>query len=328
MKKSISVEELMKGNPSIMENRAFGIIIIAGKYAKFNAGFDGNPKNFSGEFVASDVAKKYANRNYWDKKGLQVFGVKSYKKGKETVEPRNIDDRYKYLFGKDPNKKDLEELRKNLFNCIDSINFGYVFAGKNATANVTGAIQFGYGIDKNLDDDATSDMCLTPWQNLNSGGEQSSAGTKTFLNDQHFSYGFTVTPWNYDILKDSYAFYKGYPRVAYDLFKESSLIDVTLLNSQTKTNCYNEFAMFIELVEGSYAMASNINDLVELERDEKGKVIINLKRVFEQLNTIEKDIKSIELYYNPYATEINFNEGEVLQDRISSFNILNPSKGL
>lgn len=334
MGKRLTVKDLMKENSEVMKNRAFGVIVIGGKYSKFNAGFDSLPKFYNGKYVASDNAKKYASREYWDKQGLMVFDRKSYieNKGKKVL--RDLSERYEYLFDSEP--KTEEEVFENMLNCIDKVNYGFLFAKKQLSVNLTGAVQLNYGIDRWENNETINDQILTPYRNSkkekNEDGEvaaQSTLGSKSFVDTNFFSYGFNVNPANYNIVKEFCPDFQGYPRVAYDKFKESALRDVTLMNSVTKVGCYNHFALFVELKDDSLSLIPNPNYLIDIEEtDDENKVKIDVTRIYEQLGAIKDEIKSVEIYYNQFDTELVCEAAEDIFEKTNKFSILNPSISL
>lgn len=322
MRKTIT--ELKKEDNRIMKNRAVGVVLIGGKYANFNSDFDKNPKkDCFGEYIASDFAKKYANREYWNNKGYLVFGKRSYIKAKKDFRPRVLDERYEYLFNSSKDSK--EAVFRNCLECIDLMNFGFVFAGKNITTNLTGAIQFSYGVNKDLEAETINEDMLSPFAS-DTKKSTTTKGDRTLLVQSCFSYGFTVNPYNYNHISEILDDFEGYPRVAYEAFKESSLSDVTRLTSVAKNNCYNELALFIEFKEDSLKNIPDINNLIEYKND-NDKKIVNIDKIYDYVKSMKEDIDSIEIYYNPFTTTIKGNDTGI-EDLIKKYSIINPTISL
>lgn len=326
MNKKIS--DMMKEDNRIMKNRATGVVLIGGKYSNFNADFDGNPKqNSLGEYVASDFAKKYANKEYWANKGYLVFGRRSYIKTMvkkvEDLRPRLLDERYEYLF--ESKKDNKQTVFKNLLECVDLMNFGFVYAGKDVTANLTGAVQYSYGINKDENAEIVNEDMLSPFSSGEDKGT-TTKGSRNLLVQSCFSYGFTVNPYNYNHVSEIVEDFKGYPRVAYEAFKESCLSDVTRLTSVAKNNCYNELALFIEFKEESLKNIPDINNLVEYNQIENKKVV-NINKIYDYLKEMKEDIESVEIYYNPFTSIVEGDETGI-EDLIKKYSIINPAISL
>lgn len=71
-----------------------------------------------------------------------------------------------------------------------------------------------------------------------------------------------------------------------------------------KKDAENEFALFVETESDLYL--PNLTEYISFEKGEKNK--INLEQCAEFLQELEQRIESIEIYYNPYTTEL---EGEI-----------------
>ena len=327
-----NVQDLMKDNDEIMKNRAFGVLVIEGENSLYNADFTGGANIIGDKVVASDNAKKYSTKNYWKDKGLQVFGMRTkiYKKDKginrTSIMP--IGDRYLTMFNvKDLKKEHDNDIYKNLLNCIDVINFGVVFAPKKGedggiNLNIHGPVQLNYGIDTRDYVEIVTKTIGSPYASGN-GKAVSTLGSRTLIDKGYYAYGFTVTPWHLDFLKDLVEGFEGYPRAAYEEFKEASLNDVNNHNSVSKAGVYNMFGLFIELKEGSLKGKTNLNDLLEINENDEGISEIDLTKIYEELEDIKDEIDSIELYYNPRSSTVVNNFKSELYEKTQKMSIDN-----
>lgn len=329
-----NIQDLMKDNKEIMKNRAFGVLVIEGENALYNADFTGGANVIGDKVVASDNAKKYSTKNYWKDKDLQVFGMRTriLKKNKVGVERTNImpiSDKYQTMFNVENLKKESDvEVYKNLLNCIDIINFGIVFAPKKGkdeegiNVNIHGPVQLNYGVDTRDYTEIVTKKIGSPYASDN-GKAVSTLGSRTLIDKGYYAYGFTVTPWHLDFIKEVVPDFKGYPRAAYEEFKEASLNDVNNHNSVTKSGVYNLFGLFIELKEGSLKGKTNLNSLLEINENDDGISEIDLTKIYAELEDIKDEISSIELYYNPRSSIVVENNNSELYEKTKKMSIDN-----
>lgn len=304
-----------------MKNRVIGIIGVGADKANLNADFEGNPKKHLGEFVASPFSLKYAYRNYWYNKGLDVLFYKKYKekvdKKKTSLIPMSLDDNIDII---SKTVSDELELQQKVFEYIDVACFGGAFASKKFNKSYVGAIQFGYGVNKYEDAESVRDSLLSPFQNSKKeDSKQSTVGSRAYLTEGHFFYDFIINPSVNKSFIESDKNFKGLTRENYEEFKKASLQCVNGLNSVAKKGCYNEFAMFIELKDDSIKYLGNICEKVRYYKNEEGKGVIDLSLVEKDLYSIKDEIDNIEIYHNPTDTIVKISKFE----NVSIKNILN-----
>lgn len=138
-----------------MDKRVYGVIGVSSKMANWNADFSGYPRSLSdGTIFGSDKALKYPMRKMWDNEGKKVLYMKSMNFSKKndtiTLVPNSLKERYEKLFAVDDLKKckDNKEVLTNLMTAVDVKNFGATFAEAKNNISITGAVQFGQGINK------------------------------------------------------------------------------------------------------------------------------------------------------------------------------------
>lgn len=320
-----------------MNNRAFGIVMLAVKKGVFNRDFEHNPNMCLDEYVSSPYAIKYAIRKYWHLNGFKLIMYKQLKEGivdkAPAIMPKSLDEVLEDLivdrFGKDKikgsNKKakfsDSHNLIQNLlFEHIDVACFGGTFATSMYANAYTGPIQFGYGVNKFEDIETIRTSLLSPFQNSSKAeATASTVGSDTYVSEGHYVYDFTVNPNVNDMYKELYSDFKGFTRENYEDFKEAAIRCVSADKSVSRKGCYNEFALFVELNEGSKKYLGQVNDKVLYRKNPaNNKGIIDLSLLEEDLKEIFDDIKSIEIYHNPVDTEVLF----TITDKVVIKNIL------
>lgn len=185
-----------------MNKRVYGVLGISSIMANWNADFSGYPKTTSdGEVFGSDKALKYPMKKMWENQGEKVLYIKSMrfdtdKNGQVSLIPKALKERYEQIFetpvSKD--KKNGEEILKNLFSAIDVKNFGATFAEEGNNISITGAVQFGQGFNKYEGAEPCEQSILSPFRDpkakekSNEGEEakNSTLGTKIVSNEAHY----------------------------------------------------------------------------------------------------------------------------------------------
>ena len=292
----------------MMNKRVYGVVGIKSRLANWNADFTGRPKTTSnGDVFGSDKAFKYPIKKMWEANGEKVLYVKSYKNEKSNLQARTLEERYEQIFNqKVKEEKDKAELLKKLFSAIDVKNFGATFAVGSNNISITGAVQVGQGLNK-YDETSTEVIdILSPFTNeKNEDAKNTSIGKKIVSNEAHYFYPFSINPENYNIYTNEIENLEGYNEEDYQKFKEACLVAATAYNTNSKAGCENEFALFVECKENSKLYLANLNQYIEFEKGTE-KDAINIEKLAEILNEdqIKDKIDRIEIYYNPYTTEL------------------------
>ncbi len=292
----------------MMNKRVYGVVGIKSRLANWNADFTGRPKTTSnGDVFGSDKAFKYPIKKMWEANGEKVLYVKSYKNEKSNLQARTLEERYEQIFNqKVKEEKDKAELLKKLFSAIDVKNFGATFAVGSNNISITGAVQVGQGLNK-YDETSTEVIdILSPFTNeKNEDAKNTSIGKKIVSNEAHYFYPFSINPENYNIYTNEIENLEGYNEEDYQKFKEACLVAATAYNTNSKAGCENEFALFVECKENSKLYLANLDQYIEFEKGTE-KDAINIEKLAEILNEdqIKDKIDRIEIYYNPYTTEL------------------------
>lgn len=294
-----------------MNKKVYGVIGISSIMANWNADFSGYPKSLSdGTIFGSDKALKYPMKKMWQNEGKKVLYIKTMKfsqqkNGSITLVPNSLKERYEHLFDvKDLSKcKDSKEVLANLMQAVDVKNFGATFAESKNNFSITGAVQFGQGINKYDDSVPEEQQILSPFRvdgEKESEAKNSTLGTKIVSNEAHYFYPFSINPKAYDELI-SLGVTDGYTEDDYQNFKRTALVAATSFSSNSKEGCENEFALFVETKEDIYL--PSLVQYIEFEKiGKKNKIIINCD-LFENMN----GILDIEIYYNPHTTVLENN---------------------
>lgn len=295
----------------MMNKRVYGVIGIAAIMANWNADFSGNPKSlYNGKFFGSDKAMKYPMKKMWDSEGKKVVYMKSMKltEGKDgaTLSPRSLSERYQQVFNIEDESecKDSKKVLTNLLSAIDVKNFGATFAEKGNNISITGAVQFGQGLNKCENSNVLEQNILSPFRDgskdKEDGGEakNSTLGTKIVTDQAHYFYPFSINPMAYQELMEL-GVTKGYTEEDYAEFKRAALNGASSYSSNAKEGCENEFALFVEVKQDTYL--PNLNAYITFICDETNTIIID-SSIF---NEMKDAILSIEIYYNPMTTKLD-----------------------
>lgn len=291
-------------------NRVYGVIGIKSRMSNWNADFTGRPKSTSdGSVFGSDKAFKYPIKKMWEVEGEKVLYVKSYKNEKGNLRARTLSERFEQLFETEVKSiKDKKELVKYLFSATDVKNFGATFAEGSNNISITGAVQIGQGLNKYEDTTVEIQDILSPFvdSTKKDTAQNTSIGKKIVSNEAHYFYPFSVNPENYDIYTKEIEDLEGYTREDYEKFKKGCLIAATAYNTNSKSGCENEFAIFVECKENSKLYLANLDQYIKFEKNDEGKDIIDISQLEEILNEekTKQEIEKVEIYYNSYTTNL------------------------
>ena len=305
-----------------MNKRVYGILGISSIMGNWNADFSGYPKSTTdGNVFGSDKALKYPMKKIWDNEGKKVIYIKSLN---EKLIPRTLKERYIKVF-EDEDLKDVKKVLTNLMAAVDIKNFGATFAEASCNIAITGAVQIGQGFNKYIDTNAEEQDILSPFKDAKAkeknevkakakakannlseddievkDAQNSTLGTKITSNEAHYFYPFVINPLAYKELVDLDVT-EGYTEEDYQNFKRTALVSATAFATNSKVGCENEFAVFVETESDAYL--PNLSEYVTFAKCED-KNIIDLKKLANILKDMSQQIKSVEIYYNPYTTEL------------------------
>lgn len=299
-----------------MNKRVYGILGISSIMGNWNADFSGYPKSTTdGNVFGSDKSLKYPMKKMWDNEGKKVIYIKS---SNEKLIPRTLKERYIKVF-EDEDLKDVKKVLTNLMNAVDIKNFGATFAEAGCNIAITGAVQIGQGFNKYDNSTAQEQPILSPFaDSTDENAKNSTIGTKITSNEAHYFYPFVINPLAYKELVEL-GVTEGYTEVDYQNFKRTALVSATAFATNSKVGCENEFAVFVETQSDTYL--PNLSEYVTFSKDEdeenkdiedkdlkdikdKNINVIDLKNLVDILNDMSQQIKSVEIYYNPYTTKL------------------------
>jgi len=317
------------------KNRMFGCVILKSINSNFNADFTHHPRTLpDGVVYSTDKALKYAVKDYLRKHnalGDNIFYIKRFN---ESLNPLTLDETYIEIFGEYPKKKtkkkDKEteeinriEILKNLLSCIDIRLFGATFAGET-NISIHGTVQINHGVNRFPENEIYTEDILSPFRNPGEEGSaekgMSTIGNQTNLKEGHYVFHFSVNPKNteelYKKVNDNSLFLS---KEDIQKLKEAFNNSVTALDSSRKIGTENEATVFVQLKEGSKKMLPSFTELVYVKRNGE-KVQIDCKKIQENIQKIDKDVESVEVFYNPLNTDI---VGLDKSSKVRHFNILN-----
>ena len=129
--------------------------------------------------------------------------------------------------------------------------------------------------------------------------KQSTLGTKIVSNEAHYVYPFVINPQAYKEYEEL-GVTQGYTQEDYDKFKRTSMVAATSYATNAKVGCENELAVFVETKPDLYL--PNLSEYVTFsKRDGKNQIMLTFDTL---LNELQDSILSVEIYYNPYTTEL------------------------
>lgn len=293
-----------------MNKRVYGVLGISSIMANWNADFTGYPKTTSdGTVFGSDKALKYPMKKMWNDEGEKVLYIKSMKisedakKGTNALVPNSLKERYENLFDVNDGK-DVKVLLTNLFSAVDVKNFGATFAESGSNISITGAVQFGQGFNKYEGTTAEEQQILSPFRDGSKDDKKEEAknstlGTKITSSEAHYFYPFVINPSVYQEFVQLGAT-DGYTEADYQNFKRTALVSATSFATNAKEGCENEFALFVETKPNTYL--PNLSEYIDFEKgEEKNRIII---RCGHFLNALAEQVENVEVYYNPYTTQL------------------------
>lgn len=299
-----------------MNKRVYGVLGISAIMSNWNADFTGYPKTISdGSTFGSDKSLKYPMKKMWDNNGDKVLYIKSMKFSKSKKDqiqlvPRALKERYEQIFGVENLKdcKDSKEVLTNLFKAVDVKNFGATFAEEGNNISITGAVQIGQGFNKYEDTAPEEQQILSPFRDGSKDNakldsekaKNSTLGTKIVSNEAHYFYPFTINPLTYKEFIEL-GVTDGYTEDDYKKFKKTALVSATSFATNSKVGCENEFGLFVETDEDLYL--PNLSEYTSFTKGECKKNTIEIN-CSDLINSVLGKVKSIEIYYNPYTTEL------------------------
>lgn len=311
-------------NNTIKNNRVYGIRAIRVKNGNLNSGFDNRPKSLAdGTFYNSDVSTKYLDRDFFKKTGNNVLIKKHLKLDKDG----NIYSATQQEIIEDKVKGDVPDKIVNIINEFPDVqNYGAALTG-NINFGITGAVQYGIGVNVLEESNVITGDIISPYGTGNnkkkkkkddneiedSKNSATNIGKSLFIDNALYVQDFRVEPYNINSLKEVYGDrLNGYTNEAYELFKKAVLFSASLINTRTKKDCYDEFAIFINLKEDSIYSINDLLGLLKINENDK-KFVIDL----EQLKVLDKikDVESIELYDSNSCSFENIPAKAIIKDR-------------
>lgn len=295
-------------------NRVYAVVGIGCKMSMWNADMNLSAKRTSdGDIFGSDKALKFAIKDLWNKQGDKILAIKHRDKNYKLL---NLKEIYELEFEEElPKKSDPEgtvKVLKNILQCSDIRQFGTTFAVADQNIGITGVVQVGQGLNKWEEAEVEVIDILSPYTNSVKGGDMTSIGSKNVVNEAHYFYPISINPSNYDNLIEVVDGYEGYTEEDYQKLKNALLVCATALETNSKTGCENEFALFIECEDNSELYLANLDSYISL-KDKNGRRVIDITKLQDLVKDKMTDIKSIDVHYNSIKLDLIYNESEKIR---------------
>lgn len=278
--------------------------------SNFNADFDGYPKEFPSPF-----ALKYAIKSFWYDCGKNVFSMKSKvltkTEKKESLTVRTFEQRYNQLFGNVKNESVIKTAL-NLYNCIDTKNFGYINTIKGVSHGEKGIVQVNYG--KNLYNDTNIlDYEIISQFASGEGKDSSTIGNKVNVDFALYNYVLTVNPH-----ATSHLFKENYEEVGltpYTVEDYNELLDgvkygVSNLNTVSKSGSTTSYVLQIDLKDNKHFHSVDFSSMISVERNED-IVTLDFSKLTQFINDHIEEIDNFELFIDKYSQEVTGWDWEV-----------------
>lgn len=133
-----------------------------------------------------------------------------------------------------------------------------------------------------------------------SEAKNSTLGTKITSDEAHYFYPFVINPMAYKEFVQL-GVTDGYTEEDYQNFKRTALVSATSYATNAKEGCENEFALFVETEPDMYL--PNLTEYITFEKGDKLNTV-DISEVASIINAVKDRVKSVEVYYNPYTTNL------------------------
>lgn len=318
------------------KNRVFGCAIVKAINANYNADFTHQPRTLpDGTIYATDKAFKYSIRHYLHNHYTddKIF---YYKRLKENLNPRTLDETYHALFGDYPKMKvekkkkggdtkedealDKQALLKNLLKCLDIRLFGATYAGET-NISIHGPAQINHAMNRFTSGEIYSEQIMSPFRNPEKEGkeekEASTLGQQSKLREGHYVHHFSVNPQNLMALRKLAENAPGLTDDDIAKLKEAMRCGVTYYDSASKAGTDNELLLWVQLKEQSRAVLPVFTEFIRIAR-EKDSVLIDFGKLDKVIEKISDQVEQIEVYFNPQNTELKGLPGNTKQYDITT----------
>jgi CRISPR-associated protein Csh2 len=291
-------------------NRVFGCVIVKSINSNYNADFSHQPRTLpNGVVYATDKALKYAIKNYI--KNVHNVKVLYFKTMKSDFVPMSLDEAYTNAFP--TGEKTKADVARNLLGCLDIKLFGATFAKKgkskdeNVALSIHGPVQVNHGVNIWKENNIFSEQIMSPFRNPKEKKDESgesedkeatTLGRQSKLQEGHYLHHFSVNPKNLsEVVKlagdESLTLQDENIAILKDSFRNG----VTYYDSASKAGTDNEFLLWVKLNENSKTVLPNFTQLVSLDKDATGKVVIDLEKVKFVVGNNFDQIEAVEIYY-------------------------------
>lgn len=306
------------------KNRVYGVVIVKAINSNYNADFTHQPRTLpDGVAYATDKALKYLIKNFIIR-NYPTEKVLYFKSLDGEMKPRTLDESYQMHFGEYEKKKvKSEDLNKakilaNLLKCLDVRLFGATFAGKT-NISIHGPVQICHGVNRFPENIIFSEQIMSPFRNpseKSKEAEMTTLGSQSKLMEGHYVHHFSINPGNLavhgDIAKKEGNSAPFLLSEDIDKLKIAMKSGVSFYDSASKAGTENELLLWVQLNENSKLVLPSFTERIKVTR-EADMVKIDLNEVGLLLEGHEKEIQTVELYFNGKTTSIQ-NKPKIAKD--------------
>ena len=293
------------------KNRVFGCVIVKSINSNYNADFSGQPRTLpNGVVYATDKALKYALKNYI--RDIHNGKVLYFKTMKNDFVPMSLDEAYTNAFPNVSSGK--ASVAKNLLSCLDIKLFGATFAKKgktkedNVALSIHGPVQINHGQNIWKENNIFSEQIMSPFRNPDEKSDDKEAttlGRQSKLQEGHYLHHFSINPKNLsEVVKltgdENLQLQDGDITILKDALRSG----VTYYDSAAKAGTDNEFLLWVKLNENSKTVLPNFSGLVTMNKDDNGKVVIDLTEFCKVFEKNKGEIGAVEIFYLVESTTL------------------------
>lgn len=293
------------------KNRVFGCVIVKSINSNYNADFSGQPRTLpNGVVYATDKALKYALKNYI--KDIHGSKVLYFKTMKNDFVPMSLEEAYTTAFPSASSGK--SSVAKNLLSCLDIKLFGATFAKKgktkeeNVALSIHGPVQVNHGQNIWKENNIFSEQIMSPFRNPDEKSEDKEAttlGRQSKLQEGHYLHHFSINPKNLsEVVKLTGDENLQLQDSDITILKDALRSGVTYYDSAAKAGTDNEFLLWVKLNETSKTVLPNFSSLIKLEKDDKGKIVIDLTEFSKVFEKNKAEIEAVEIFYLAESTSL------------------------
>lgn len=291
-------------NNKILESNTLIIASDLALESNYNADMMGYPQQDpNGNYTVSSHSIKYMQKMYYLAMNCPIMSVESHSDEK-NYKPRNLEERYEYLFNVSAKKQTLQEIIKNAFTCQDVIQNGSVLAIKEQNVAIRGAAQTTEGFNIHPYTEEIEKAIISPYQNSKKAdSKQTTMGKRRLLDVARFAHSTCVYPASYSEYVEQ-GLCDGYTEENLEMLKNATLFGPSLTKSVAKSDIKNELTIVVKVKQGK--AVDPVHRLLKfIPNSEDTNDITGIYELDLSNHFLAEDIENIEVYYDAKTCDIN-----------------------